>query len=186
MKKVAFDFDGVICDSLSFLCQKAMEVYGVRLEPSQVNTWRLYQCSDLTEEQEYALLREFLKSEYADQWKPVPGAKEALQSLPQKAIIVSQRYPHQDPSPFLEKLGIDFDLYMVEKYEDKLKVLKDLGTEIFFEDRPETIKLLSKHLDVAKFEHLYNQGFFGEKWSVKRWEEAKQILQPLKKKKCKS
>jgi uncharacterized protein len=151
-RKLAFDIDGVVADTMAVFIRLARERYGLEhLHKDHLHRYDLRQCLDL----DHAIIDDLicltLDDEHTMQIPPVPGAPEVLAETSRHAplrFITARIWPES----ITEWLYLHLPQVPRERIqviatgspEAKLRVLHDLRVRYFVEDRLETCHFLAQ------------------------------------------
>jgi len=160
MKKLALDFDGVLCMSYPWLAKHMLDRFDIDVGNVETKTSfgyengdQLKEACDVGTETARAILN------YQQYMLPVRDAitfahnYASLFDNPVPITIISAR--HQSTINVTEKWwekwfrGLPFSLYLVENHLEKRRVCEDLGVTHFIDDRYKTVCDLAKTLDTV-------------------------------------
>ncbi len=144
--RTAFDFDGVVADTMGLFLDIAASEYqitGIRHE--DITCYYLEDCIDMDADVIDAIVARLLEGRYRHPLKPYEGAAEVLQCMVRtngRVLFVTAR-PHPGPLRqwFPEVLGIpseSLEIVATGTSQDKAVVLLRHGIEYFVEDRLDT------------------------------------------------
>ncbi len=143
---VAFDFDGVIADTMSLFLDIARDVFninGIRYE--DITRYNLVDCLQLEPEVVEAVVQRILDGNYAAALKPLDGAVDVLTRIGRchgPLLFVTAR-PYLGPIKdwLLELVPLDpktIEMVPTGSFEFKADVLMERHISCFVEDRLET------------------------------------------------
>jgi len=150
--RVAFDFDGVIADTMRLYLDIAREEFkldGMRYE--DIVCYSLVECLDIAPDISDRIIGHILDGSYRLPLKPVDGAPAVLSKLAQRApslLFVTAR-PYLGPvadwiSETMPLAREKIEVIPTGSYEAKTDVLLDRRISHFVEDRLETCYLLQE------------------------------------------
>ncbi len=144
--RTAFDFDGVVADTMRLFLDIAASDYqitGIRHE--DITCYYLEDCIDMDGAVIDAIVEQLLEGRYRHPLKPYRGASEVLNRMVDangKVLFVTAR-PHPGPLKdwFPEALGIPsgcLEIVATGTSQNKAEVLRRRGIGYFVEDRLDT------------------------------------------------
>jgi len=189
MKKIdpgalAFDFDGVIADTMRLFLDIAHDEYRVNtLKYEDITCYSLVDCLDLEEHVIDGVITRILDGGYKVPLKPVEGAPEVLEriAIHHNPILFVTARPYFGPifEWILNTLPLTTDTVEVVAtgtYEGKAEVLLNKGISFFVEDRLETcFSLVQEGITPVLFKQPWNRRThpFTE---VNSWKELEAII----------
>lgn len=84
-----------------------------------------------------------------------------------KVFVISMRSNIDELKIFLEKQNIKYDdIFLVKKFEEKAKVIMDLGISVFIDDQPEVLRYIPDTVAVLLFRNGGNFHYGEKKWMM--------------------
>ena len=145
-QSVAFDFDGVVADTMRLFIKIARNVHRVKnLTYDGFTCYDLLECTDLDEATLTDIVDRIQDGRYTDPLEPIPGAANVLQRLGDQygpVVLITAR-PHAKPvEEWLQQiLRLDrnkFEVVPTGSFDNKTKALTLREISFFVEDRLET------------------------------------------------
>ncbi len=164
-RRLAFDIDGVVADTMGLFLDILRDVYGINhASYEDITQYRLEACLDIEPAIIRAATERIIQGDYPCRLDPLPGAVEVLKRLDDFGPIrlITAR-PHPGPIPawiaqLLPPERYRVDIISTGAFDAKPAVLKEAGIDVFVEDRLETCFLLQKHdIDPVVFVHPWNR-----------------------------
>lgn len=151
-RRLAFDIDGVVADTMSLFLDIAREDYqiqGVKYE--DITCYTLEACMDIAPDVIQEIAERLQSGDYRCPLQPIPGAGGVLGRVGREygpLRLVTAR-PHVDPiyEWLLAALGLaaaEIDVVATGTYTAKAEVLQAKGVSYFVEDRLDTCFLLQE------------------------------------------
>lgn len=142
----AFDFDGVVGQTMELFLAIGKEEYGFPDIPvTAIQAYDLRQFIDAPPEILLEIITKVMEPEYTRRILPVPGAAEILNRLAQKntPLLCITARPGAEATRLWFKEVLGFDASVCEviatgSFDAKADVLKERGKRLFIEDRLET------------------------------------------------
>lgn len=152
-RKLAFDIDGVVADTMAVFVRLARERYGMtQLTQEDLSCYELHECLDVDREILNELICLTLDDEHTLQVPPMPGAPEVLTSLALHGPLrfVTARIWPESITQWLHQTLPDVPAEQIQVIatgapEAKRRILHDLNVRFFVEDRLETCRQLARH-----------------------------------------
>jgi hypothetical protein len=186
---LAFDFDGVVADTMSVFVRLAGERYGLsHLSKEQMTSYNLHQCLGLEREVIDDLICLTLSDEYTLQIPPIPGAPEVLTTLSEHIPLrfITARIWPESIIQWLEQILPDvppgrIHVIATGAPEAKETILGDMGITVFVDDRLETcIQLAQAGIQPIVFDQPWNRAACEPPLRrVSTWSQLQQWLLPL-------
>lgn len=145
-QSVAFDFDGVVADTMNLFLKVARDVHQINhLQYDDFTCYNLLECIDIDAGTLTDIVDRLQDGRYTDPLEPMAGAPDVLQRLGDQygpLIFITAR-PHVGPvDDWLQQtLSLDPDMMEViptGSYDAKADVLTQRGISFFIDDRLET------------------------------------------------
>ncbi len=182
--KIAFDFDGVVADTMGLFIDMAREIHGIdSLRYEEITNYNLYETLDIDADILFDLSCRIIDGPYPTPLRPIDGALRVLKRLAehQQPLLVITARPHVGPIEkwLYDKMGLDqgrLEIVATGDYEPKAEELLRRGMTHFVEDRLETCFYLEKKgLCPIIFKQPWNRSEhpFTE---VANWQELEQLI----------
>lgn len=150
VRTLAFDFDGVMADTMALFLDIARDRFGIDdISSSDMTDYDLSICLDVPGEILSSILEIIVQGDHAQPLRPMPGAVDTLSGIIRQTGVLRVVTARPDSGPvwgFLrENFGVLADACQVVStgsFEGKLGVLLDMGVTHFIEDRVETCFML--------------------------------------------
>ena len=150
--KIAFDFDGVVADTMGLFIEMARRIHGIEtLRYEEITNYNLYESLDIDKEILFDLSCRIIDGPYPTPLQPLKGALSVIKRLAehQQPLLIVTARPHVGPIEewLYEKTGLAKDrleIVATGDYEPKADELIDRGMTHFVEDRLETCFYLKK------------------------------------------
>ncbi len=150
--KIAFDFDGVVADTMGLFIEMARVIHGIdTLRYEEITNYNLYETLDIDKDIMFDLSCRIIDGPYPMPLRPISGAIGVLRRLAeyQQPLLFITARPHLGPIEawLYEKMGLDQDrleIVPTGDYEPKAEELLKRGMTHFVEDRLETCYYLKK------------------------------------------
>jgi len=178
--EIGFDIDGVVADTMGTFIRIAREDFGIdHITRDQITTYWLEDCLSLPEETVAAIVDRILEDPLGVGLQPLPGAREALETLAEQQGVltfVTARPTRRPIEAWLEALlpgaqGPGLRVIATGLHAAKAGVLEELGLRYFLEDHLETCQSLwSRGIHAIVYDQPWNQGDTPFR-RVKSWEE---------------
>lgn len=145
-RSVAFDFDGVVADTMRLFLKVAREVHQIdHLKYDDFTCYNLQDCIDIDAKTLDDIIDRLQEGRYSDPLEPIAGAPDVLKRLGEQhgpLVFITAR-PHAVPvdSWLKETLELDakaLDIIPTGSFEAKADILTRRGISFFVEDRLET------------------------------------------------
>jgi 5'(3')-deoxyribonucleotidase len=145
-RAVAFDFDGVVADTMSLFIEVARDVHQIdSLTYDGFTCYNLIECTALDEETLIDIVDRIQDGRYGDLLAPIMGAADVLQRLGDQygpLVFITAR-PHAKPVDDWLHRVLSLDPEMIEvvptgSYDAKADELTRRRISFFIEDRLET------------------------------------------------
>ena len=159
---MAFDFDGVVADTMSLFLEIARDVHNINsIRYEDICCYNLVECTDLSPEVIDSIVEKLLNGNYSATLEPMEGAAAVLSRIANHhspLLFVTAR-PFAGPVRewLMELLSLQshaIDIVATGSHEDKTEVLLSRNISCFVDDRLETCKLLN---DAGILPVLYKQ-----------------------------
>ena len=167
-RSLAFDFDGVVADTMHLFLDIAMakhNIHSIRYE--DMVCYALDECLDLQPEVLQSIISDLIEGSYTASLRPMNGVKPVLKRLSEesKPLLFVTARPHPGPMNrwFADEFGFgaeDIETVSTGSFEAKTDILLERGITFFVEDRLDTCHLLSQK-DITPI--LYKQPWNREK-----------------------
>lgn len=152
-RRLAFDIDGVVADTMAVFVRLARERYGMtQLTQEDLSCYELHECLDVDREILNELICLTLDDEHTLQVPPMPGAPEVLTSLARHGPLrfVTARIWPESITQWLHQTLPDVPAEQIQVIatgapEAKRQVLHDMNIRFFVEDRLETCRQLARN-----------------------------------------
>ncbi len=143
---VAFDFDGVVADTMRLFLKLADDVHGINhLAYEDFTCYALSECTDLKEATILDIVDRLQDGHYTDPLDPIPGAPGVLKRLGEhyRPLVFVTARPHVGPVAdwVQQTLSLDatrFEIVTTGSYDTKANELHQRNISFFIEDRLET------------------------------------------------
>jgi len=143
---VAFDFDGVLADTMSLFLNIASDEYNISgIAYDDITSYDLEECLNIAPEIITEIIHQILEGNYSQTLQPMAGASEVLmricryrQPIP---LVTSRPYPGPIHDWIIHSLPLDpaaFEIIATGTFEGKADVLLCRDISYFVEDRLET------------------------------------------------
>lgn len=150
-RRIAFDIDGVIADTMRLFLDIGRELYGIRhVRYEDITEYHLDACLDLDPEIIGDIVQRLIEGNYPCRLHPIDGAARVLNRLtPFGPLRLVTARPKRGPiQAWMEKLLPHQDRIEITAtggFEAKIDVLLEDDVTHFVEDRLETCFLLEEH-----------------------------------------
>jgi hypothetical protein len=152
-RRVAFDIDGVIADTMGLFLSIARHEFGIgHLRYEDITSYALEECLDLGSGQIDAIVERLLGREATTRLKPLDGAPDVVRRVADAAgevLFVTARPSADAIEAWLqERLALPpraISVVATGNFDGKAVVLRERGIRFFVEDRLETCFLLDDH-----------------------------------------
>jgi uncharacterized HAD superfamily protein len=161
LERIGVDLDGVLGDLVGVMIKEAYNFFGVSINEGEITSFKLEDCTDLTEDQ----IREiFKRREIYERISIIPDSQFSINRFRENGFIIhviTDRRPELSDitRKWLDANGFHWDYLHLIKADDKAKLAKRNDISIFIEDKYETVLDLS---GVCRRVYLinrpYNQG----------------------------
>lgn len=148
---LAFDFDGVIADTMTLFLEIAREEYaieGIRL--ADITSYDLEQCLDISPDILHEIGMKIIDGTYRAKLNTMPGAASVLSTIVQchspLLFVTARPYPGPVSDWITSDIGLkpeQVELVTTGSFEAKAETLLGRGISYFVEDRLETCFHLS-------------------------------------------
>jgi 5'(3')-deoxyribonucleotidase len=151
-RRVAFDIDGVIANTMQLFIDIAREVYGITtVRYENITRYDLNTCLDIGPEIISEIVQRITEGNYPCSLKPIPGAERVLNRLRTfgPILLVTAR-PMLGPirawvEQMLGATPSDIEVIATGGFEAKTDVLLQRDVAFFVDDRLDTCFLLQQH-----------------------------------------
>lgn len=149
-KTVAFDFDGVVADTMHLFIQIARDQYQIEgLRYEDISDYDLTTCLDIGTNEVVTIAEHIFDGSYDAPLLPIDGAPAVLKrlSLCHTPVVFITARPYPGPITEWLKTAVGFDngdceIIATGSFEAKAEILKKRSIDWFVEDRLETCFLL--------------------------------------------
>jgi len=149
---VAFDFDGVIADTMKLFLDIARDDFHINgLRYDDITSYNLKECFDVDAEILDTIVTKIMDGNYSAELRPISGAAEVLGRLSRHRspvlFVTARPYPGPVLEWMLDELPLDhagIDLVTTGAFEAKSQVLIRKHISYFVEDRLETCFFLQE------------------------------------------
>lgn len=159
MIKLSFDFDNVISDSSSALCQIIYEIFDIKVRPEDFTEYGIEKCLGFSKEQCQVVIDEFCTVEQTCKLKPISGAIDFIldwHELGHNINVITTRKNEEPLHLFFEKYLPDICIN-VYSANPKTSLIKELGITHFVDDHPEIVlQLANEGICPIVYSHPYN------------------------------
>jgi uncharacterized HAD superfamily protein len=181
--KLGFDFDGVIGESDTVLCDIINKRFGLNTTPKDFIDYEICNCINITREQRRSVIDELLTPNQTFRIKPARGALKFIQEwyeIGNKIEVVTTRNDHHPVYLFFEQYLPNVEVCIYSS-RDKGTFCKKLGMTHFIDDHPQNIlDLANAGIQPIVFDQLYNRNLSRllEQliWRVHSWEGVKKLF----------
>ncbi|PIE74898.1 MAG: haloacid dehalogenase [Deltaproteobacteria bacterium] len=183
-KSIAFDFDGVVADTMGFFVELVRNEYGrTDISLDMITDYDLRKCLDISTEILLEIGEKIISENCADYLKPIDGAVDVLNEYMEDSehlCIITAR-PEKKPveiwvEKYLNACGKDFTVVATGDFNSKSEVLSELGKKYLVEDRIETCFYLNeKGFDPIVFVQPWNR-LPNDFIEVNSWNEISSML----------
>ncbi|MGD2270888.1 MAG: haloacid dehalogenase [Desulfobacterales bacterium] len=181
---VAFDFDGVLADTMSLFLKMASEEYGISgIGYDDINNYDLEACLNIKPAVIAEIINRILEGDYYHRLQPMAGASEVLVRISQHRnpipLVTSRPHPGPISSWIKNTLPLEpaaFEIVATGAFEGKAQQLLNRKISYFVEDRLETcFHLMQSGITPVLFRQPWNRGKhpFLE---VRTWSELVEII----------
>ena len=143
--KFGFDIDGCIANIIPLLCSTVIKECSVKFTPRNISRYSIEEILDIPRSKVIGIINEVIAN--VDEVKPYPGAITFIQKYyeysQEPIVLVSNRWDYYSTQVWLNKwLSVPW----IIKYTDckKGQIVKDLGIDVFVEDRIENAEDIAK------------------------------------------
>jgi hypothetical protein len=151
-RKVAFDIDGVIANTMQLFIDIAKDVYGINtIRYDSITRYNLDDCLDIGPDIISDIVQRITEGNYSCRLEPIPGAKRVLDRLRifGPILLVTAR-PKLGPikawaDHMLRTTPGEIEVIATGSFEAKPDVLLQKDVAFFVDDRLETCFLLQQH-----------------------------------------
>jgi 5'(3')-deoxyribonucleotidase len=145
-ESLAFDFDGVLADTMTLFIDIAREEYHINgIRYKDMTSYNLQDCLEMDPEIIFAIIVKILEGNYSATLKPMAYAPEILARINRyhNPILLVTARPHADPVHDWVQEALPLDPASIEvvatgTFEGKAEVLLNRKISFFVEDRLET------------------------------------------------
>jgi len=182
--RIAFDFDGVVADTMGLFIEMAREIHGIdTLRYEEITSYNLYESLDIDADVLFDLSCRIIDGPYPMPLKPIKGSLRILKRLAgyQQPLLFITARPHVGPIEkwLYQETGLGqgrLEIVATGDYAPKAEELLRRGMTHFVEDRLETcFHLAEKGLCPIVFKQPWNRSehpFTG----VTDWGELEQLI----------
>ncbi len=151
-RKIAFDIDGVIADTMGLFIDILHEHYNVHtVHYEDITDYQLEDCLDLDPEVMAGAVDRIMDGNYRPILKPMDGAGRVLRRIGGSAgriLLITARHYAGPMGPWIEELldghRENSEIVATGAFDAKIDVLMQNGIDWFMEDRLETCHLLQE------------------------------------------
>lgn len=171
------DLDGVICDLLHGVIAYSRKRFNIKINPAQITTHNLTECTDLTKENIFAM---FSDPDFFKNLKPIKNVVKSfkrLKDLGYKVNVITDRFwtsaDWTISIDWLMKHKIFPDSFNLVRQAERRKYVEIHHTNILVEDNLQTVQNL-ENLEIKVFlmDRPYNQGVITNNANrVSTWDE---------------
>ena len=144
--KLAFDFDGVLADTMALFLEIARQEYNINdIEYNDITRYQLDECLDIDPGIIAEIIERLLKGEYSQPLRPMAGAVEGMKKirLYRNPLLLVTSRPYSGPLNdwMIHTLLLDpgaFEVIATGAADAKADELKTREIEYFVEDNIET------------------------------------------------
>ena len=148
---IAFDFDGVVADTMSLFLKIARDVYNINsIRYEDICCYNLVDCTDLPPEIIDSIVERLLNGTYSAPLKPMAGAAAVLSRIASRhsplLFITARPFAGPVREWLLELLPLQphaIDIVATGSHENKSEVLLNRRISSFVDDRLETCNLVN-------------------------------------------
>lgn len=145
-QSVAFDFDGVVADTMNLFLKVARDVHDINhLKYDDFTCYNLLECIDIDSDTLSDIVNRLQDGRYTDPLKPMAEAPEVLKRLVEQSeplvFITARPYVGPVGDWLQETLSLDqrrLEIIPTGSYDAKVDILSQRGISFFIEDRLET------------------------------------------------
>lgn len=189
--RIGIDIDNTITDTLPVFiryCKKYNEEVVKRNIPMNETGFNITTLYDWTQEEKDDCFLKYI-DEAREQVEVKPNAIKIIQKLRAEGnsvhIITARKRgimdPYETTLKFLQKNGIEYDEFVVQK--DKKQYCIDNNIDILIDDEAKNINSVSEIIPVIVFEYKHNTSCTGENIiKVKTWDEVYRAIKEIEKK----
>ncbi|TYT73688.1 5' nucleotidase, NT5C type [Desulfobotulus mexicanus] len=142
----AFDFDGVVADTMSLFAAIGRDEFGLSdLYPEKITDYDLSRCLDVDMDTLIQIITRVVSADYNHRLGAMPGAKDILNKLAEKSgplLFVTARPDGESVKCWLKdtlNMGEDIcEVIATGSFDAKAEILQSRGKKLFVEDRLET------------------------------------------------
>jgi FMN phosphatase YigB (HAD superfamily) len=144
--KLAFDFDGVLADTMALFLEIAREDYNINgIEYDDITRYQLDECLDINPEIIAEIIDRLLKGEYSQPLRPMAGAAEVMGKIRlyrnPLLLVTSRPYPGPLNDWMIHTLSLDpgsFEVIATGAADAKADELLNREIAYFVDDNIET------------------------------------------------
>ena len=159
---VAFDFDGVVADTMSLFLEIVRDVHNInRIRYEDIYCYNLIECTDLDQKIIDSVVERLLDGNYSTNLKPMAGAADVLTRIESHhsplLFVTARPYPGPIREWLLNLLSLgshSIDIITTGSHANKADVLLERKIGCFVEDRLDTCDLVH---DAGILPILYKQ-----------------------------
>jgi uncharacterized protein len=164
---IGLDFDGVIANTPALKSVAAKEVIGKDVEPEEMLARNVIEKNLMTMDEYHALQREvyFEHPQWHKHLHAMSGAPEGikeLQDLGHFITCITSRTPDAVSlaRQWIEREGMNIDIYDMEGHPGKTSVAMELGLNVFIDDDPQYLEpMIGEIENLFLYSWVYNQDY---------------------------
>jgi len=159
MIRIGFDFDNVISDSSSAICQIIYETFDIKVRPEDFTEYGIEKCLGFSQEQCQVVIDDLGTMEQTYKLKPISGSIRFIEDwhkLGHDINVITTRKNEEPLHLFFEKYLPDICIN-VYSANPKTWLIKELGITHFIDDHPGIIlQLANEGICPIVYSHPYN------------------------------
>lgn len=151
-RRLAFDFDGVVANTMQLFLDILKDIYGINhIVYQDIVQYQLEACLDIDPEIIHAATDRIISGDYPCCLQPIDGAEAVLKRLSAFSpvrMVTARPYPGPMDAwlqALLPPADHQVEITSTGSYDAKPPILKAAGIDYFVEDRLDTCFLLAHH-----------------------------------------
>lgn len=185
--RIGVDIDGTIKDTRCAAVQVYNEVLNRNVKPEEVTDFYLDKAYGLSPGEGAKLWRKWEHRIYS-LGVPLKGAAETLWKLQRRGHEIyfitarpGMKHIADVTKRWLQRHGFPYDPSRLRmSAQDKAKIARELGIQLFFEDAPKHLdRLVEEGIPTVIVDAVYNRDYPGDLPRIKSWDEVFPLVEEL-------